>query len=85
MRVHILPIAAAVFLWTAFVLPAQSRAQDGKTRIAIIGLDHDHVWRLLHDIAGEPQADLVAIAEPNPALTSKAKSQVSAGVQFYSD
>jgi hypothetical protein len=56
-----------------------------KTRIAIIGLDHDHVWRLLHDIAGEPQADLVAIAEPNPALTSKAKSQVSAGVQFYSD
>jgi predicted dehydrogenase len=84
MRAHILP-TAVVFLWTAFALPAQSRAQDGKTRIAIIGLDHDHVWGLLHDIVGEPQADLVAIAEPNPALTSKAKSLVPAGVQFYSD
>jgi predicted dehydrogenase len=56
-----------------------------KTRIAIIGLDHDHVWGVLHDIAGEPNAELVAIADLHPELISKAKSQVAAGVRFYSD
>jgi predicted dehydrogenase len=56
-----------------------------KTRIAIIGLDHDHVWGLLHDIAGEPNTELVAIADLHPELISKAKSQVAAGVRFYSD
>jgi predicted dehydrogenase len=58
---------------------------DGKTRIAVIGLDHDHVWGLLHDIAAEPNAELIAIADTHPELVSKAKSQVAAGVRFYSD
>ena len=31
-------------------------------RLAIVGLDHDHVWGLLRDVAREPAADLVAIA-----------------------
>src|SRR5579884_4231227 len=65
-------------------LSAQSSAQT-KVRVAVIGLDHDHVWGVLHDIAGEPQADLVAIAESDPALVDKAKAQVPASVQFYSD
>jgi len=39
----------------------------------------------LKDIANEPQANLVAITEANPALVKKAKSQVAAGVSFYSD
>src|SRR6266571_6572118 len=71
--------------------PSTSRARQSvkpsetKTRIAIIGLDHDHVWGLLKDIAGEPGADLIAIADPHPELVSKAKAQVSATVRFYSD
>lgn len=60
-------------------------AQGGKTRIGVIGLDHDHVWELLHYIANEPQAELVAIADAHPELIDKAKSQVPAGVRFYSD
>ena len=56
-----------------------------KIRVAIIGLDHDHVWGILHDILNEPQADLVAIAESDPELVGKAKAQVPANVQFYSD
>jgi predicted dehydrogenase len=58
---------------------------DAKTRLAIIGLDHDHVWGLLKDIAGEPNAELVAIADVHPALVDRAKSRVPASVKFYSD
>lgn len=56
-----------------------------KVRVAVIGLDHDHVWGVLRDIAAEPQADMVAIAEPDSALVNKAKAQVPASVHFYSD
>jgi hypothetical protein len=63
----------------------QSCAQTAKTSVAIIGLDHDHVWGLLKDIANEPQSDLVAIADPRPELVDKAKLQVPASVRFFSD
>jgi predicted dehydrogenase len=74
-----------VFLLFAFGYATQSLAQTAKTRIAIVGLDHDHVWELLKDIANEPQAELVAIADPNPALLDKAKPQVPTSVRFFSD
>lgn len=60
--------------------PAESR-----TKLAIVGLDHDHVWGLLKDIATEPNAELVAIADTHPALVDRAKSRVPASVKFYSD
>jgi predicted dehydrogenase len=56
-----------------------------KTRLAVVGLDHDHVWSLLKDIAREPSAELVAIAEADPALVSRAQKDVPASVKFYSD
>jgi predicted dehydrogenase len=65
--------------------PTASSAQTAKTRIAIVGLDHDHVWGLLKDIANEPQAELVAIADPRPELVDKAKAQVPPSVRFFSD
>jgi predicted dehydrogenase len=60
-------------------------AEKGKTRLAIIGLDHDHVWGLLKDFAGEPNAELVAIADMHPALVDQAKAKVPASVKFYAD
>jgi len=61
-------------------------AQDaGKTRLAVIGLDHDHVWSLLKDIAGEPSAELIAIAESDAGLVGRAQKQVPASVKFYSE
>jgi predicted dehydrogenase len=60
-----------------------SSAQQTKTRIAIVGLDHDHVWELLHYIASEPQGELVAIADNHPDLVEKAKAQVNATVKFF--
>lgn len=61
------------------------KAADTKTRLAIIGLDHDHVWGLLKDLSGEPNAELVAIADTHQALVDQAKTKVPASVKFYSD
>jgi len=62
-----------------------TRTPEGKTRLAIVGLDHDHVWQLLRYIAKEPDAELVAIAESKPALVKEAKSKVPDSVKFYDD
>jgi predicted dehydrogenase len=60
-------------------------AAQARTRLAIVGLDHDHVWGLLNIIANEPDAELVAIADSHPELVEKAKAKVPAGVKFFSD
>jgi predicted dehydrogenase len=64
---------------------AQVNAADRKTKLAIVGLDHDHVWGLLKDLTEEPSAELVAIADGHPELVDRAKTKVSANVKFYSD
>lgn len=79
----ILRLAVAIMLLV--LAGAMAQAQAGKVRFAIVGLDHDHVWGILKDIAEVPQARLVAIAEPQPALVVKAKSRVSDSVKFYRD
>ena len=66
-------------------VPAQRQRAGATTRLAVVGLDHDHVWSLLRDIAGEPSAELIAIAESDSALVSQAQKEVPAGVKFYSD
>ena len=77
----------AAFALLAFIgsLRAQTSSTTGKTRIAVVGLDHDHVWGLLKDISGEPDAELIAIAETDQALVGRAQKQVSASVKFYTD
>jgi predicted dehydrogenase len=77
----------AAFALLAFVGSLGSETPDtkGKTRIAVVGLDHDHVWGLLKDISGEPDAELVAVAESDQALVSRAQKQVPPSVKFYTD
>jgi predicted dehydrogenase len=72
-------------LWGADSAARNPARDDAKTRLAIVGLDHDHVWGLLKDIAAEPNAELVGIADTHPALVDRAKSRVSASVKFYAD
>jgi predicted dehydrogenase len=69
------------------VLTPHLSAQSGgaKTRLAVVGLDHDHVWTLLEDMPKEPDAELVAITDTNPELVAKAKGKVPTSVKFYSD
>lgn len=64
---------------------AVPKAADTKTRLAVVGLDHDHVWGLLKDLAGEPNAELVAIADDHQPLVDQAKTKVPPTVKFYSD
>jgi scyllo-inositol 2-dehydrogenase (NADP+) len=75
-------IAAAILLSLS---SSPAPARNAKVRLALVGLDHDHVWGLLKDIAKEPQAELVAIADPHSDLVQKAKTQVPTSVKFYSD
>jgi predicted dehydrogenase len=77
-----LGIAAAVGMNSA---AKTARPTEGKTRLAIVGLDHDHVWELLRYIGKEQDAELVAIAESQPALVKEAKSKVPDSVKFYTD
>lgn len=74
-----------LLLFLATLVPIRAGAAQAPTRLAVIGLDHDHVWGLLADIAKEPDASLVAIADPHPELVAKAKARVPAGVKFYDD
>jgi predicted dehydrogenase len=60
-------------------------AQAAKTRFAIVGLDHDHVWGRLNTLLKTPGAELVAISDTHPELIAKAKTRVPASVGFFSD
>ncbi len=68
-----------------FVAELPASPAPAKIRLAIVGLDHDHVWGMLKAIAGEPDAELVGIADPHAELRDKAKTQVPAEVKFYAD
>lgn len=56
-----------------------------KTRLAIVGLNHDHVWGLIPDILKEPDAELVGIADSHPELIEKARARVPSSVKFFAD
>src|SRR4029077_16558214 len=75
-RMIFVMFALSALLGEATVGEEQSAGAAAKTRRAVVGLDHDHVWSLLKDIAGEPSAELVAIAETDAALVSRAQKEV---------
>ena len=77
-------VSALLLSVATFFFPLHMAAQ-AKTRLAIVGLDHDHVWGLLKIIASEPDAELVGIADPHPELVEKAKAAAPAGAKFFSD
>jgi predicted dehydrogenase len=76
----IFAVAVVLPLWSHTAKPAEA-----KTRVAIVGLDHDHVWGLLNDLAAETDAELVAIADSHATLVNQAKPKVPTTVKFYSD
>jgi predicted dehydrogenase len=84
-RTLMVGFTAMTMLGGAVATEGQSVNAGAKTRLAVVGLDHDHVWSLLKDVAGEPSAELIAIAEVDPALVSRAQKTVPASVKFYSD
>src|SRR5467141_4795571 len=85
-RALVFPVAClmALHALAANAALAAPKPVEGKTRVAVVGLDHDHVWELLKYLEAEPDAELVAIAEPQAALVKEAKAQVPGSVKFYS-
>jgi predicted dehydrogenase len=70
---------------TAIADPGSQAAPRAKVRLAIVGLNHDHVWGILKDIEAEKNSELVAIAETDQNLVSRAKGRVPPSVRFYGD
>jgi glucose-fructose oxidoreductase len=74
-RIH-LPFASllsrVLILGVALLSPlsmiAQNGSPDGRLRVAIVGLVHDHVAGFLAQLPQHPDVELVGIAEPDPAL-----------------
>ena len=82
---HRLGILAMVLVSGAALATPPNLAAQARTRLAIVGLDHDHVWGILKLIAGEPDGELVAIADTHPELIQKAKAMVPESVKFFSN
>ncbi len=80
-----LRLASAILVFMAVLSAPSQVAAQAKTRLAVVGLDHDHVWGLLKMIAEEPNARLVGIADTHPELLAKAKAAVSADVKVFPD
>ena len=79
-----LGILAVMLVAAALSAPPYFAAQ-ARTRLAIVGLDHDHVWGILKQIASEPDGELVAIADTHPELIQKAKAIAPKSVKFFSN
>ncbi len=45
-------------------------------RVAVVGLVHDHVWKLLEQFAASGRAELVAAVDPNAPLTERARREL---------
>ncbi|MBC8077395.1 MAG: Gfo/Idh/MocA family oxidoreductase, partial [Chloroflexales bacterium] len=45
-----------------------------KLRIGVLGMSHDHVWDNLRALNESDGAELVAAADPHPALREKVRS-----------
>jgi predicted dehydrogenase len=50
---------------------SQAPAQAPPIRVAIVGLNHDHVRGFFHSLPSHPEVALVGISEPDPALRQK--------------
>jgi predicted dehydrogenase len=46
-----------------------------RLRVAALGLAHDHVWNNLAELTQTPGAELVAVADPEPSLLERAKTE----------
>ena len=75
----------SAFLFAVLCGPGISLAAEVKTRLAVVGLDHDHVWGILETIAKEPDAQLVGIYDDHPELVKKAMDKVPHNIIFYND
>jgi len=66
-----------LFLVLPLSMSAQNGSPDGRLRVAIVGLVHDHVAGFLAQLPQHHDVELVGIAEPDPALQAKYQKKYS--------
>src|SRR5258706_16089689 len=74
-----------VFGVGANIANAQGTGSAGKTRLAAIGLDHDHVWSLLKDMAGGASGELIGIGGGGGGVGGGGQKEGPAGGEFFSE
>src|SRR5208282_4108692 len=60
-----------VILGLLFALPASLAQAQAPLRVAMVGLQHDHVMAFLNGLPQHHDVELVGIAEADPALVAK--------------
>jgi glucose-fructose oxidoreductase len=76
----------AAALCTFALAPAQLHAANTPIRVAIVGLVHDHAMGLFGPLAQNPNVQLVAIVESDPALIQRYSTKFHLDSKlFYSD
>ena len=62
----------ALFVFTALSRTPFAMAQSpAHVRVAVVGLNHDHIRGFLHNLPSHPEIELVGISEPDAALRQK--------------
>ena len=71
--------------WRCMLTSTAGVSATPKTRLAQIGLGLDGAWSWMKDAQAEPDAELVAVADPRPELIERAKGATQPGTRFHSD
>lgn len=79
---RVLLLCFSVFLVSMIGAAEESPA---RVRMAIVGLDHDHVWGRVEEILADPHAELVGVADPHPELIDRMRKEVPPSVRFFTD
>ena len=68
-------LLALLVLATLTLSPSASAQTPAHIRVAVVGLNHDHIRGFLHNLPSHPEVELVGISEPDEALRQKYASQ----------
>jgi len=66
-----LPLCLAVLFAALLALPAAAQTPPPRLRVAIVGLEHDHVAGFLKALPQHTDVELVGIADADPDVTAK--------------
>lgn len=64
-----------LFVLSTLSIAPYATAQNPHIRVAVVGLNHDHIRGFLHNLPSHPEVELVGISEPDAALRQKYASQ----------
>jgi len=63
---------AALLVFGVLAASSSASAQNpAHIRVAVVGLNHDHIMGFLHTLPSHPEVELVGISEPDAALRQK--------------